>query len=102
MQKTKSLGMVFCRLKSKHGFDFTLHGLRHGHATILLEKKIQTKVVAERLGHANTAITENIYMHITPDMQDEAVEIIDEVLSPLLTSPDTLGVQNGYKSASQK
>jgi integrase len=51
----------------------TIKGLRHTHATILLESKAQTKVVQERLGHSNYSTTMNIYSHVTETMQDEAV-----------------------------
>ncbi len=52
----------------------TLHGLRHTHATLLLELGIHPKVVQERLGHSNISTTMNIYSHVTPTMQREAVE----------------------------
>ena len=38
-----------------------LHDLRHGWATLALLKGIQTKVVQERLGHANIGITLDTY-----------------------------------------
>ena len=37
----------------------TIHGLRHTHATILLEQGVNPKVVSERLGHASVATTIN-------------------------------------------
>jgi len=52
----------------------TLHGLRHTHATLMLELGIHPKVVQERLGHSNISTTMNIYSHVTPTMQREAVE----------------------------
>jgi hypothetical protein len=38
------------------------------------------KVVSERLGHAKTSFTLDTYAHVLPDMQDRAVEAIDEAL----------------------
>ncbi|OPX87487.1 MAG: putative prophage phiRv2 integrase [Pelotomaculum sp. PtaB.Bin104] len=58
-----------------------LHDLRHSHATILLEKGIQHKVVSERLGHSQINITLDLYSHVTPILQKEAAIKIDEVLS---------------------
>jgi integrase len=49
-----------------------VHDLRHTWATLALEAGIPVKVVSERLGHRTTAITENIYQHVTPTMQVEA------------------------------
>jgi integrase len=53
--------------------DLTLKGLRHTHATLMLESGIHAKVVQERLGHSNITTTMNIYSHVTPTMQDDAV-----------------------------
>ncbi|PPH23323.1 hypothetical protein C5C99_01425 [Rathayibacter sp. AY1C4] len=52
----------------------TLKGLRHTHATLLLELGVHPKVVQERLGHSNISTTMNIYSHVTPTMQRDAVE----------------------------
>lgn len=51
----------------------SIKGLRHTHATILLEIGTAAKVVQERLGHSNIATTMNIYSHVTPTMQRDAV-----------------------------
>ena len=52
----------------------TLKGLRHTHATILMELGVPPKVVQERLGHSTITTTMNIYSHVTPTMQKNAVE----------------------------
>ena len=52
--------------------DFVFHGLRHTHATMLLQKGIHPKVVQERLGHSSIKITLDTYSHIMPDMQEQA------------------------------
>ncbi|MEP6814387.1 MAG: tyrosine-type recombinase/integrase [Marmoricola sp.] len=51
----------------------TLRGLRHTHATLLLELGEHPKVVQERLGHSTITTTMNIYSHVTPTMQKAAV-----------------------------
>ena len=55
----------------------TLHGLRHAHATLLLEAGINAKVVSERLGHASIAITLDIYSHVLPGIQEAAALALD-------------------------
>lgn len=50
------------------------HDLRHTHATVMLEIGENTKIVSERLGHANTSITLDKYSHVTPNMQDSSIE----------------------------
>ena len=59
----------------------TLHGLRHAHATMLLTSGIHPKVVSERLGHSNIAITMDVYSHVLPDMQEAAAQAVDERLA---------------------
>lgn len=61
----------------KAGVDLprlTLKGLRHTHATLLLEAGEHAKVVQERLGHADIGTTMNIYSHVTPTMQRSAAD----------------------------
>jgi hypothetical protein len=48
------------------GLAFSLHDLRHAHATFLLARKEPVKAVSERLGHSNVAITLAIYTHVMP------------------------------------
>lgn len=50
----------------------TLKGLRHTHATLLLELQEHPKVVQERLGHSTITTTMNIYSHVAPTMQKQA------------------------------
>jgi integrase len=57
-----------------------IHDLRHSHAALLLAAGQSLKVVGERLGHAKTSITLGTYAHVLPDMQDRAVDAIDEAL----------------------
>jgi integrase len=52
----------------------TLKGLRHTHATLLLELGEHPKVVQERLGHSTITTTMNIYGHVTPTMQKSAID----------------------------
>lgn len=52
----------------------TIKGLRHTHATLLLELGEHPKVVQERLGHSTITTTMNIYSHVTPTMQRSAID----------------------------
>ncbi|MCU1445037.1 site-specific integrase [Cryobacterium sp.] len=63
----------------------TLKGLRHTHATLLLELGEHPKVVQERLGHSTITTTMNIYSHVTPTMQKAAVNRFAEHLDRLST-----------------
>jgi integrase len=43
-----------------------LHDVRHSYATAALAAGVPAKVVSERLGHANIAITMDTYSHVLP------------------------------------
>jgi len=49
-----------------------LHDLRHSYASAGLAAGIPAKVVSERLGHANVAITLDTYSHVLPALQADA------------------------------
>jgi integrase len=50
------------------------HDLRHSAATILLSMGVQLKVVQEILGHSTIVMTADIYSHVLPSIQKEAME----------------------------
>lgn len=54
-----------------------LHGSRHTHATLMLALGIHPKVVQERLGHGSIRITMDLYSHVLPGMQEEAVKKLE-------------------------
>jgi integrase len=57
-----------------------LHDLRHSYATAALSAGIAAKVVSERLGRANIAITLGTYSHVLPNMQEQAAEQIAQLI----------------------
>ncbi len=54
--------------------QFTFHGLRHTHATILLSDGEFINVVSERLGHSNIDTTLRIYGHVLPKKRVDVAE----------------------------
>jgi integrase len=57
------------------------HDQRHTSATLLLQAGVSVKVVSERLGHADIALTLRTYTHVLPDMQEGAVALMSKILS---------------------
>jgi integrase len=60
-----------------------LHDLRHGWATLALQKGIHPKVVSERLGHSNINITLDTYSHVTGGLHEEAAEEVAAMFLPV-------------------
>jgi integrase len=61
--------------------EIGFHGLRHTHATALLEAGVNPKVVAERLGHARVGITLDVYSHVSARMDQQAAEAVERRLA---------------------
>lgn len=59
--------------------EATCHDLRHFYASALIRGGLNAKVVAERLGHANAAMTWKVYAHLWPDDEDRSRQAIDDV-----------------------
>jgi integrase len=45
----------------------------------MLSRGVHPKVVSEMLGHADISITLRIYAHVTPHMQQAAVDVREHV-----------------------
>lgn len=63
--------------------QISIHDLRHTHATILLLKGENIKVISERLGHNSVKITLDTYSHVLPSMQKETANLLDSVFGVL-------------------
>lgn len=56
------------KLRAKHGAaTFRLHGLRHWHASVLIRRGVPITEISERIGHAQTSTTLDVYGHLLPD-----------------------------------
>lgn len=56
------------------------HDLRHTSATLLLRQGTHMKIVQERLGHSDIAMTMNLYSHVAPDLQEAAALNLESLL----------------------
>ena len=68
-------------IKKAGSKKITLHGLRHTHASLLFEMGMDLKEVSERLRHADTTITANVYVHLTDKQKQETAEAFAKYVS---------------------
>lgn len=57
-----------------------LYDLRHSYASLALAAGAHVKVVSERLGHASTTMTLDVYSHVLPSMESDATERVEALL----------------------
>ncbi len=77
-----TISHAFTDIARKAGFHRVRPlGLRHTHATLMLQQGVHPKVVQERLGHATIAVTLDTYSHVTPGLQAAAALRFDEGLA---------------------
>lgn len=61
------------------GRTLTPHALRHTHVSLLAEKGVPLEVISRRVGHDNSTITRQIYLHITEKQREKDNEQIKNV-----------------------
>ncbi len=72
---------TFKSLLKKAGLpDIRFHDLRHTAATTLLALGVNPKIVQEMLGHTEISMTMDIYSHVLPTMQKEAMHKMNTAL----------------------
>lgn len=60
--------------------DIRFHDLRHSAATLLLSLGVHPKVVQELLGHTQISMTMDVYSHVLPGMQQDAMSKLNAAL----------------------
>ncbi len=71
----------FRRVAKALGIQGSFHGLRHGHATILLSQGASLKHIAARLGHSSVSFTADVYAHVTVSDDRRAAELFEKALN---------------------
>ena len=59
------------------------HDLRHTAASLMLNNGIPVIVASKVLGHSKPSVTMDIYGHLYHRMQDEVVQLMDELVTPI-------------------
>ncbi|MCR8980566.1 tyrosine-type recombinase/integrase [Brevibacillus laterosporus] len=56
------------------------HDLRHTCASLLLSAGTHPKIVQEMLGYSSIKVTLDLYSHMTPNLQSDAVKALEQML----------------------
>ena len=74
--------MKFDKYVAESGLqDVTFHTLRHTFATRCIEAGVDAKTVSELLGHADTKITLNRYVHSSFELKQTSIEKMQQLLA---------------------
>lgn len=63
--------------------NITVHGLRHTHATFLIEAGANIKYVSNRLGHKNINITLDVYSDVLKEEEKETADMMGRLIDNL-------------------
>ncbi|MFF5363158.1 tyrosine-type recombinase/integrase [Streptomyces scabiei] len=74
---------AFLTICARNGLRrITLHGLRHGAATLLKELHVPDKDIQLILGHSNVSVTQKIYQHVRMESRRDALDRATEAILP--------------------
>lgn len=80
---SKSLQRANERLKQPIPKHLSPHIFRHTTISILSENKIPLKTITDRVDHSDSEVTTSIYTHVTKNMKDEAINVLDKVMKKI-------------------
>lgn len=82
------LTRLFRKLVAASGLPpVTLHGLRHGAATLALAAGADLEVVQDQLGHSTIVLTADTYTSVLPETARSAAELAAALLFPARPAP---------------
>lgn len=61
------------------GREVTSHIMRHTHVALMAEAGVDLGTISDRLGHAGSKVTKQVYMHVTERMKNERNERIKNI-----------------------
>jgi integrase len=79
-QNPDAFGSLWIKLATKLGLGVSFHGLRHTHASQLIDAGVDVVTIARRLGHSSPAITLNVYAHLFRKDDGKAAAAINAAL----------------------
>src|SRR5699024_1731223 len=65
-------------IKKSKATRIRIHDFRHSHATYLINNGYDIQIVSKRLGHSNISTTYDIYAHLYPNKETEAIKQMEK------------------------
>ena len=62
-----------------HGSPLPVHSLRHTYTSLMAEAGVPIETISRQLGHADSSITKQIYMHVTDKVREADNKRLDAV-----------------------
>lgn len=84
----RSLSADWIKARKAAGLTIRFHDLRHTHASLLLSSGAHPKALQERLGHSTAAFTMDVYAHLLPGVQEQAVTNLETLLAKAAKKPE--------------
>lgn len=86
-----SIQMTFKKCSMRAGLPLiTIHGLRHSHASLLINNGVPITTIAKRLGHTSPKMTLDVYSHMFKKADENAVQMIEKIISSSLCAQNVL------------
>ncbi|MBQ2891116.1 MAG: tyrosine-type recombinase/integrase [Clostridia bacterium] len=82
----KALESLYQRQKTRLGFDYNFHALRHYYASVMLINGVPNRYARERMGHATEDMLVKVYQHTMDSKQREYDAILDDFFAETLTA----------------
>jgi len=90
-----SVRNIWRRVLKKAGIDYRkFHSARHTFASLMLASGIPVSYVKEMMGHSSIQMTVDIYGHLLPDRDKSAVNILDQIGTPMAPAKKETPVTN--------
>lgn len=66
---------TYNRLLKEFNDEISSHWLRHTYISLMVEQGVNTRIIAEQVGHADTTMIDKIYSHFTQTMKKQQKEM---------------------------
>ena len=94
MLEARNMLREYYKLRDLSGLPkIRFHDLRHSAATLLCAAGVPMPAISRILGHASTRTTQDVYAHVTNEMEADAAAKMDAIFKPVDVTVDVKTAQ---------